>query len=209
MEEDKEIKCRIVPLTLTNLDKQILVKCFRKDGKIRAPTKSKLYHLLSGNKDQLTYSEIRYILKYIDDEYKYNAESKLKEGLWNRDMINLFNMPTKLCKLTATSFNKALSVYKEKRTPGQKKTQEMLEKLLKVKEEEEENRYKLPYEELNDNEVINSNNNISDSPIYKSNYLDLCDLDNLTTNSSYNSSTGDSPKSIIEQTSISTQCNLI
>lgn len=193
MEEDNEIKCRIVPLTLTNLDKQILVKCFRKDGKIRAPTKSKLYHLLSGNKDQLTYSEIRYILKYIDDEYKYNAESKLKEGLWNRE-----------CKLTATSFNKALSVYKEKRTPGQKKTQEMLDKLLKVKEEEEENRYKLPYEELNDNEVINSNNNISDSPIYKSNYLDLCDLDNLTTNSSYNSSTGDSPKSIIEQTSIST-----
>lgn len=201
MQEDKEIKCRIVPLTLTNLDKQILVKCFRKDGKIRSPTKSKLYHLLSGIKVQLTYSEIRYILKYIDDEYKYNAESKLKEGLWNRDMINLFNMPTKPCRLTATSFNKALSVYKEKRTSGQKKTQEMLEKLIRAKEEEEENKYKLPSEELiyddnDDNDkFLNNNLNISDT------YFELDDLQNLPAI--------DSPKSIIEETSITTHCNII
>lgn len=70
IKKEKDVKARTVPFMLTNLDKHIIVKCFRKDGKIRAPTKSKIYHLISGHKDNLTYSEIRYILKYIDDEYK-------------------------------------------------------------------------------------------------------------------------------------------
>lgn len=203
IKKEKDVKARTVPFMLTNLDKHIIVKCFRKDGKIRAPTKSKIYHLISGHKDNLTYSEIRYILKYIDDEYKYNVESKLKDGLWNRDLANHFNLPTKVGRLTATSFNKALGAYIEKReTKKQKETKQLMENYIKMKQEEE----KLPPEETDTDFIHVKQEEIMESPIYKSNYFDLTDLDNNNEYSIYNCN---SPKSIMEDTSIKSQCSIL
>lgn len=180
-----------VATCLSNLDKYILLYTFRNDGKIRSPTKTKLYNFVSGMKPELTYNEIRYILQYIDPEYQIDVEERLKKGLWNRDMKKVFGIVEELLPIFSSSSFLKFFNQKEKRTLGQKKIienqqsiQEQLSKLINQNEEVK----KLIPSELNTsiNRIkSNSNNNI----IYNSNLNnnrnvvnDFIDLDPLVYN---------------------------
>lgn len=181
-----------VATCLSNLDKYILLYTFRNDGKIRSPTKTKLYNFISGMKPQLTYNEIRYILQYIDPEYQIDVEERLKKGLWNRDMKKVFGIVEELLPpFSSSSFLKFFN-QKEKRTLGQKKIienqQSIQEQLSKLIDQNEEVKKLIP-SELNSsiNRIkSNSNNNI----LYNSNINnnnrnvvnDFIDLDPLVYN---------------------------
>lgn len=210
-------KCRTIPYNLTNQDLQILTRCFKHDGKIRSPTKAKLWYLISGSKKELSYSEIRYILKYIDDEYKYNVESKMKYGFWDSDLATHFNMKkSRYLKLTPARFSKCLSVYKERRNPGQKKTRDLIEKILQDKD----NELLLPLNDDNVKEIVTEEKEVKvNEPVEvvvvkeEKEHKDtndiiqsLDDFDDLTPICTI---INDSPKSIMDKKVISSQCVII
>lgn len=129
MEFNKNKQYKKVLVNLSDIDKNIIMRCFRNDGKIRSPTKTKLYNYISGFKPELTYNEIRYIVQYIDPEYQCDVEERLKNGIWNRDLKSYFNITDdNITKFSSSSFIKQFN-QKEKRTLGQKKIIENQQKI--------------------------------------------------------------------------------
>lgn len=129
MEFNKNKQYKKVLVNLSDIDKNIIMRCFRNDGKIRSPTKAKLYNYISGFKPELTYNEIRYIVQYIDPEYQCDVEERLKNGIWNRDLKSYFNITDdNITKFSSSSFIKQFN-QKEKRTLGQKKIIENQQKI--------------------------------------------------------------------------------
>lgn len=141
MNNDQEHKFRTVPYNFWNSDKQILINCFRKDGKMRAPTKSKLWNLICGEKKELTYSEIRYILKYVDEQYRLDLEYRFKNGCWwdesKEKLIQRLGISDvdETVRITPNMFLECVNKIKEKRNPSFEKTHQLLESIIMMNHE--------------------------------------------------------------------------
>lgn len=160
-----EHKTRLVEYNLSDVDKLIIINCFKNDGKMRAPTKSKIWYLLSGNKIFLTYSEIRMILKYIEPIYQYDVEFRLKNGKWwngNEERFKqLFGIKDDE-KASVIEFRDKVDKNKEKRNPSQIRTQEMIQQIIDDIHKQQE--FTLPEEcQIH---VKEENNNVNDDVNY-------------------------------------------
>lgn len=160
-----EHKTRLVEYNLSDVDKLIIISCFKNDGKMRAPTKSKIWYLLSGNKIFLTYSEIRMILKYIEPIYQYDVEFRLKNGKWwngNEERFKqLFGIKDDE-KASVIEFRDKVDKNKEKRNPSQIRTQEMIQQMIDDMYKQQE--FTLPEEcQIH---VKEENNNVNDNVNY-------------------------------------------
>lgn len=160
-----EHKTRLVEYNLSDVDKLIIINCFKNDGKMRAPTKSKIWYLLSGNKIFLTYSEIRMILKYIEPIYQYDVEFRLKNGKWwngNEERFKqLFGIKDDE-KASVIEFRDKVDKNKEKRNPSQMRTQEMIQQIIDDIHKQQE--FTLPEEcQIH---VKEENNNVNDNVNY-------------------------------------------
>lgn len=160
-----EHKTRLVEYNLSDVDKLIIINCFKNDGKMRAPTKSKIWYLLSGNKIFLTYSEIRMILKYIEPIYQYDVEFRLKNGKWwngNEERFKqLFGIKDD-DKASVIEFRDKVDKNKEKRNPSQIRTQEMIQQIIDDIHKQQE--FTLPEEcQIH---VKEENNNVNDNVNY-------------------------------------------
>lgn len=160
-----EHKTRLVEYNLSDVDKLIIINCFKNDGKMRAPTKSKIWYLLSGNKIFLTYSEIRMILKYIEPIYQYDVEFRLKNGKWwngNEERFKqLFGIKDDE-KASVIEFRDKVDKNKEQRNPSQIRTQEMIQQIIDDIHKQQE--FTLP-EECQVH-VKEENNNVNDNVNY-------------------------------------------
>lgn len=193
MNSNKDKQYKKVVTNLNDIDKNIIMRCFRNDGKIRSPTKTKLYNYISGFKPELTYNEIRYIVQYIDPEYQCDVEERLKSGIWNRDLKTYFNITDdNITKFSSSSFIKQFN-QKEKRTLGQKKIienqQKIQEQLGNIISQNEAVKYLIPPSSniINDvkntipnSTIINNCNNNRENISNSNNCFN--DLDNLMFN---------------------------
>lgn len=193
MEFNKNKQYKKVSVILNDIDKNIIMRCFRNDGKIRSPTKTKLYNYISGFKPELTYNEIRYIVQYIDPEYQCDVEERLKNGIWNRNLKTYFNITNEnITKFSSSSFIKQFN-QKEKRTLGQKKIIEnqkkIQEQLGNIISQNEAVKYLIPPSSNtvndekktidNSNKIYNCNNN---RQINTNSNFSINDLDDLVYN---------------------------
>lgn len=193
MEFNKNKQYKKVLVNLSDIDKNIIMRCFRNDGKIRSPTKTKLYNYISGFKPELTYNEIRYIVQYIDPEYQCDVEERLKNGIWNRDLKSYFNITDdNITKFSSSSFIKQFN-QKEKRTLGQKKIienqQKIQEQLGNIISQNEAVKYLIPPPSniTNDIKKTNGNSNIkyncnNNRQINTNSNFSINDLDDLVYN---------------------------
>lgn len=194
MEFNKNKQYKKVLVNLSDIDKNIIMRCFRNDGKIRSPTKTKLYNYISGFKPELTYNEIRYIVQYIDPEYQCDVEERLKNGIWNRDLKSYFNITDdNITKFSSSSFIKQFN-QKEKRTLGQKKIienqQKIQEQLGNIISQNEAVKYLIPPPSsniTNDIKKTSGNSNIkyncnNNRQINTNSNFSINDLDDLVYN---------------------------
>lgn len=194
---------RTAPNYLSDLDKQVIIKCFRNDGSIRAPSKANLWNLLSTDKKYFTYPEIRYIVKYIRDEYKCDIEILLKNGEWSRDFRTVFELKDNL-KLTMNDFMDTFTT-KEKRilrkeNPKKRgrKPKSLKQNTISTSTDDDVLPLTIPVKEEKQQEIIDITSDTSDTDD---------DNDELYINNDSNILS--SPNSIMDSTLNNQQCSIL